>query len=87
MTSPPISPSLFLSFQTNPQQVTRKERQRVPARGSAVTTAKATIQASILELFQMGLDCLENDNMTKCVLACPFVVVWVCEAWCAHAIT
>ena len=47
--------------------MTRKERQRVPARGSAVTTAKATIQASIIELFAMGLDCLANDNMTKYV--------------------
>lgn len=46
-------------------QVTRKERQRVPARGSAVTTAKATIQASIIELFAMGIDCIANDNHTK----------------------
>lgn len=37
----------------------------MPARGSAVTTAKATIQASIIELFAMGIDCLANDNHTK----------------------
>lgn len=37
----------------------------MPARGSVVTTAKATIQASIIELFAMGIDCLANDNHTK----------------------
>jgi hypothetical protein len=63
--------------------VTRKERQRVPARGSAVTTAKATIQASIIELFAMGLDCLANDNMTKCVGGggAGFLCGWLGTDW------
>ncbi len=47
--------------------MTRNERKRVAARGTAVMAAKATIRASIIELFAMGLDCLANDNMTKYV--------------------
>lgn len=48
-------------------QIMRDERQRVPARGTATTTAKADIRMSIAQLFTMGLDCIENDNLVKCV--------------------
>lgn len=62
-------------------QVTRDQRQRVPARGTATTTAKANIQMSIAQLFAMGLDCIANDNLTKYVCACVYGRIgWKCSA-------
>lgn len=46
-------------------EVNRKERMRVNARSSAIMQAKATLQPSIIEIFAMGLDCIQNDNLTK----------------------
>ncbi len=46
-------------------EVTRNERFRVAGKSAAVMKATATLQPSFFEILAMGLDCLQNDNLTK----------------------
>ena len=60
-----LPPNHLSLCQSLGRQVNRKERMRVPARSSAVMSAKAELQASLIELLAMGVDCIANDNYTK----------------------
>ncbi|TFJ82156.1 hypothetical protein NSK_006485 [Nannochloropsis salina CCMP1776] len=46
-------------------ELTRPERFRVQGRSTNIMNATATMQPSFFEILSMGVNCLQNDNLTK----------------------